>query len=305
MSGQITKFKCGGMAIGLSFAHVLGDIFSVAEFMNMFGKVMNGYNPSKQLNLARSLTKTHTPPHTDDTKGSSKDPLSVKRVDPVGDKWITVNNSKMSTFSFKVNAIELSQIQTSMMGKKTEFDTFEVLCALIWQSIAKIRTKSSEPKLVTICKKWNNKVDGILSNSQMITVVKPDLISVVDSKPSELAGLIKNSIMECSNNNNNNERKMVEEAMDKENGVADFVIYGGNLTFVNLEEAKFYGFECKGQLPVTVSCFIDGVGDEGAVLVLPAAAGGGRNDGCSRIVTLILPENEVKELKSELKSIIY
>lgn len=287
------------MAIGLSFAHVLGDIFSVAEFMNMFGKVMNGgYNPSKQLNLARSLTKTHT----DYTKGSSKDPLSVKRVDPVGDKWIAVNNSKMGTFSFKVNAEELSQIQTSMMGKKAEFDTFEVLCALIWQSIAKIRTKSSEPKMVTICKKWNNKVDGILSNSQMITVVKPDLISVVDSKPSELAGLIKNSIMEC---NNNNERKMVEEAMDKENGVADFVIYGGNLTFLNLEEANFYGFECKGQLPVSVSCFIDGVGDEGAVLVLPAAAGAGKNDGCSRIVTLILPENEVKELKSELKSIIY
>lgn len=133
----------------------------------------------------------------------------------------------------------------------------------------------------------------------MITVAKAELISVVDANPSELAGLIKNSIME-----DNDERKMVEDAMDKENGVADFVIYGGNLTFVNLEEAKFYGFECKGQLPVSVSCFIDGVGDEGAVLVLPAS-GGGTIDGSSRTVTLILPENEVKQLKSELKSIIY
>lgn len=297
---QFTKFKCGGMAIGLSFAHVLGDIFSAAEFMNMYGKVMKGYNPPRHLNLARSLTKTQIP-HIQDTKGSTQDPLSVKRVDPVGDKWITVNNnSKMVTFSFQVNDAQLSQILSSRMGSKVIFDTFEVLCALIWQSIAKIRTQTSEPKMVTICKKWNEKVDGILSNSQMITVVKPELISIVDTNLSELAGLIKNSVME-----DNDERKMIEEAMDKENGVADFVIYGGNLTFVNLEEAKFYGLEFKGQLPVNVSCFIDGVGDEGVVLVLPARAGGGINGGSSRIVTLILPENEVKELKSELKSIIY
>lgn len=125
------------MAIGISFAHVLGDIFSAAEFMNMFGKVMKGYNSPRQLNLARSLTKTHNIPHTDDTKGSSQDPLSVKRVDLVDDKWITVNNSKMGTFSFQVNAAQLSQIQSSKMGK-TKFDAFEVLSALIWQSIAKL-----------------------------------------------------------------------------------------------------------------------------------------------------------------------
>ena len=46
-------------------------------------------------------------------------------------------------------------------------------------------------------------------------------------------------------------------------------MYGANLTFVNLEEADFYGMELKGQKPVHVSYFIDGVGDEGVVLVTP------------------------------------
>lgn len=286
---QYTKFKCGGMAIGLSFAHVLGDAFSAAEFMNLFGKVMKGYNPPRPLNLAQSLTKTHNP--QTGTK-VSQDPLSVKRVDPVGDNWIAVNNCKMETFSFPVNAAKLIQIQSEM--GKTKFDTFECLCAVIWQSVAKFRTGASEPKVVTICRKdtRNDKVDGILSNSQMINVVKAEF-SVVDANLSDLAGLIKNGATD--------ETKMVEETMEKGNGVADFVIYGANLTFVNLEEENFYGLECKGQMPVRVSCFIDGVGDEGAVLVLP---GGAKDDGSSRIVTLILPDNELKELKSELKLIM-
>ena len=54
-----------------------------------------------------------------------------------------------------------------------------------------------------------------------------------------------------------------------ERWVSNFIMDGANLTFVNLEEADFYGMELKGQKPVHVSYFIDGVGDEGVVLVTP------------------------------------
>lgn len=276
------------MAVGLSWAHVLGDAFSVAEFMNMLGKVMAGYEPPKPLNLAQSLTKTQY--SQSPTKGLD-DPLSVKRVDPVGDNWITVNKCKMEKFSFHVTSTQLSQIQSKMSAK---IDTFETLCAIIWLSVAKVRIGLSEPKFVTICKKGTrkNKVNGILSNSQMISIVKTDSdFSVVDANPSELAYLIKNG-------GGADEQKKVEEAMEREHGVADFVVYGANLTFVNLEDANFYGFESKGQKPMSFSCYIDGVGDEGCVLVLP---GGPKDDDSGRILTITLPENEVIEVKSELK----
>ncbi|GKB37613.1 eceriferum 26-like protein [Tanacetum coccineum] len=75
------------------------------------------------------------------------------------------------------------------------------------------------------------------------------------------------------------------------------LIYGANLTFVDLSDAAFYDMEIRGQKPVSVSCFIDNIGDEGVVLVLPAPKG--CSDG--RTVHVTLPENQVPKLESTLK----
>lgn len=283
---QYTEFKCGGMAVGLSWTHVLGDAFSAAEFMNALGRIIAGNQPERQLNTAQSLNR-----NTDSKsqKTVMEDPLSVKRVGPVEDKWITVNNRNMETFSFHVTPIKLSNIQSKISGKHgSRIAPFESLCAVIWKCVAKIR-HGNEPKVVTICKKGpRNKGDGSLSNGQIISVVKADF-AIAKASHDELAAMIKNQAID--------ERKKIEEAMERDKGLADFEVYGANLTFVNYEDANFYGFQYSGQKPVCVSYWIDGVGDEGAVLVLP-----GPNDGgFGRVVTVILPENEIVELKSELK----
>ncbi|KAK3010836.1 hypothetical protein RJ639_012413 [Escallonia herrerae] len=43
---QITRFKCGGASLGLSWAHVLGDAFCAADFIDMWGKFMAGHQLS-------------------------------------------------------------------------------------------------------------------------------------------------------------------------------------------------------------------------------------------------------------------
>ncbi|CDP11175.1 unnamed protein product [Coffea canephora] len=281
---QYTKFKCGGMAVGLSWTHVLGDAFSAAEFMNVLGRVLAGEEPQRLLNTAQSLNKNQD---AGSPKSVMEDPLSVKRVGPVEDKWITVNTCNMGTFSFHVTPTELSDIQSKISGKYgPKIAPFESLCAVIWKCVAKIR-HGNEPKVVTICKKDSrNKGDGRLSNSQMISVVKADF-AIAKASHEELAAMIKNQAID--------ERKKIEEAMERDQGLADFEVYGANLTFVNYEDANFHGFEYNGTKQVGVSYWIDGVGDEGAVLVLP-----GPNDGgFGRIVRVILPENEIVELRRE------
>ncbi|KAL2530185.1 Protein ECERIFERUM 26 [Forsythia ovata] len=278
---QFTKFKCGGMSVGLSWAHVLGDAFSAAEFMNTLGKVVANEKPNRPINLAQMKTKST---NTKIPEKIMEDPLSIKRVGPVGDNWITVNNCKMEALSFSVNDTQLSHLQSKISSKGTNFSPFEALSAVIWQCIAKIR-RESEPKVVTICKKSEqSKADG---NNQLISVVKADY-PIVEADPSELAALMKSASFD--------EREKIEIASEKDDGVSDFIVYGANLTFANLEEVKCYEFEYREQKPVYVSFRIDGVGDAGAVLLLPGPPkNGGRN------VVAILPENEVIELKSELK----
>ncbi|KAB2628758.1 protein ECERIFERUM 1 [Pyrus ussuriensis x Pyrus communis] len=76
--------KCGGMAVGLSWANVLRDAFSASAFMNMWGKIIAGQVPWKLL---------HVPlpgkPESPSLSSVPETPFSVKRVDPVGDFWVT------------------------------------------------------------------------------------------------------------------------------------------------------------------------------------------------------------------------
>ncbi|KAK4489154.1 hypothetical protein RD792_004948 [Penstemon davidsonii] len=288
---QFTKFKCGGMAVGLSWAHVLGDAFSLAEFMNILGRVMVGYELSPPISLAQTPTKSTI---SNGLPKVFKDPLSIKRVSPVGDNWVNFTKCKMETFSFDVTPAKLNDIQSKLSQNGTNFSPFETLCALLWRCIAKIRGKEFEPKVVTICKKSepNYNTYGILSNSQVVSVVKANF-SILEANTSDLATLVKNE--------ESDERKIIEETMQRDCGMADFIVYGANLTFLNLEEAELYKFEYKGQKPVSVNYWLDGVGEEGAILVLPGPKDGGENGGGGWTITAILPENEVNELKLELK----
>ncbi|KAM3327218.1 protein ECERIFERUM 26 isoform X3 [Capsicum chacoense] len=278
---QHTKFKCGGISLGLSWAHVLGDVFTATEFWNLLGKVYGGYQPPRPLNLAHSLTKANS---TQTMQKIVEDPLSIKRVDPVGDHWIVNNSCKMKSFSIHVSASKLDQLQ-SKLGIQ---GPFESLCVVIWQSISRIRDGPG-PQVVTICKKGEEKKEGLIGNTQVIGVVKVDY-SISEANPSQLARLIKNEIID--------ERLKIDEAIEKEQGVSDVVVYGANLTFVNVEGADLYGFDWRGHKPRNVSYLIDGVGDAGTVLVLPA----GPNEAEGKIVTLTLPEDEIMKLKNELNS---
>lgn len=278
---QHTKFKCGGISLGLSWAHVLGDIFTATEFWNLLGKVVGGYQPPRPINLAHSLTKSNS---TQTLQKIMEDPLSIKRVGPVEDHWIVNTNSKMKSFSIHVSGSKLGHLQ-SRTGNE---GPFESLCAIIWQSISRIRDGPG-PKVVTICKKSEEKREGVIGNNQVIGVVKVDY-SIREANPSELARLIKNEIID--------ERLKIDEVIDKEHGVSDVIVYGANLTFVNLEGTDLYGFEWNGHKPKNVSYLIDGVGDAGSVLVLPD----GPNDAGGRIVTMTLPEDEIMKLKNELSS---
>ncbi|KAH0992607.1 hypothetical protein GBA52_004090 [Prunus armeniaca] len=284
---QVTHFRCGGISFGLSWAHVLGDAFAASDFINGLGQIMSALEPNRLPNYATSNTKfqkLENPPP----------PLSIKQVNPVGDNWITPINCKMETLSIPITATQLNNLQFKILGQNQidQIPVFELISAIIWQCVAKVR-EGSEPKLVTICRNDpKERTRGECSNSQIISTVKADF-SITDADPKKLATLLVKQA--------GNERSQIEEAMENDNGVADFVVYGANLTFVNWEDADFYGLEVKGHKPVYVQYNIQGVGDEGAVLLLPGPKDFGEGRGEGRVVNIILPEKEVFGLKSELR----
>lgn len=249
---------------------------------------MAGLRPNRPSNYPKSdaqIERSKNPP-----------PLSVKQVDPVGDHWITANNCKMDTFSFHVTAGQLAILQSeiSSPNQTDQIPVFESLCAVIWQCFAKVRD-GNQPKTVTICKNDPTRPTHgrIITNTQIISAVKAEF-SVTETSPKKLATCLLNEAVD--------ERRQIEEMVERDGGVSDFIVYGANLTFVDLEGAHFYGLELNGHKPDLVSFSVQGVGDEGAVFVLSGPKDSGEDSGAGegRIVTIVLPENRVWELKSEL-----
>ncbi|KAL5714379.1 hypothetical protein ACHQM5_016347 [Ranunculus cassubicifolius] len=285
---QFTWFKCGGMSVGLSWAHVLGDAFSASSFINLWGQIMAGKSPPKSLNFSKAHKKTansEIPPST------ATELLSVKKIEAAEDSWIVPNNCRMETFSFRLTATQLKHMQSKISDQShtSQVPVFETLGAIIWHCLAKIRGES-ESRIITTCRNDFRKIDGeATGNNQIIGVVKVDF-SVPKAEPSELAAsILKQQVHETS---------VIEDNAAKEQDSAHFVVYGTNLTIVDLEDANLYGIEFKGQKPVFTNYSMDGVGEKGVALVLP---GPEESDGRGRTLTLILPKNEVMALRNNLK----
>ena len=64
-----------------------------------------------------------------------------------------------------------------------------------------------------------------------------------------------------------------------------------------------YGLEINGHRPIFANYVINGVGDEGAVLVLPGPINceGDGDCGNGLVVTVVLPENQISLLKCKLE----
>ena len=289
---KVTHFTCGGISLGLSWAHILGDPISASEFINSWGQVLANMSLNKPCNIVRPnpmAQGVHNPSLID-----QKDPISAKRANSVGDHWVPANNCKMDTFSFHLTSSQLNYLQAQIWGPSIEQTPhFESLCAIIWRCIAEIRG-GSEPNIVTVCKKdpYYRGNDIIGNNRQLIAKVEAKTC-IVDTDLRKLARMLVDEAVD--------ERKQIEEVVDRDQGAPDFFIYGANLTFIDLEEADLYGLELNGQKPKFVYYIIQGVGDEGVVMVLPRPKDSTRNGNDGKLVTIILPEDQMEKLKSELK----
>ncbi|PPR89665.1 hypothetical protein GOBAR_AA31019 [Gossypium barbadense] len=182
----------------------------------------------------------------------SRKPFSLKKVDPVGDYWLTPNNSKMGTHSFRITAKQLHYyITTYCIHDPNKISDFEIISAMIWQSLSKAR-EDSGPNIVTICSNNSaNKMAMLPSNGMTLSTVEADFcVSRVEI--AELAKLIAEK-----------KKKM------------------------------------KGLKPVCANYMVNGVGEEGTVVVLPSNEKDGGNNG--KMVTITLPQHLLLKLNNVLQ----
>ncbi|XP_018480461.2 protein ECERIFERUM 26 [Raphanus sativus] len=273
---QMTRFKCRGLALALSWANIMGDSFSLLYAFNLWAKVLSG----DKINALETSTMDRRFPKTNPTV---KDPKSIKQVDPVGDLWITPNNKKMARYCFNLTVADQISPHFPTNGDD-QIPVFEILAGIIWKSIAKVR-EAPEPLTVTIIRKDPNDLKPIRSirNSQMISSVHVDF-PVAEASVEELVRCMERAT---------DERCGIDEMEERCDGSLDYIVYGAKLTFVDLSEVDLYEARVMGKSPESVYCNVEGIGEEGLVVVYAAA----KSD--ERVVTMTLPQEEMDWVKSE------
>ncbi|KAL3619598.1 hypothetical protein CASFOL_034510 [Castilleja foliolosa] len=271
---QITRFKCGGISLGMRWAHILGDAFSASECINTWSRIMSNQNvpSSHRINSPTTIQQLATSPSSC---------RSLKLLDPpLGDNWLTPNNFQMQTHTFHISEKKLSNLLTKNKYKVTPF---EVISAVIWKSIAKTRGN----KIIIVCKKSDKLDYDLLGNThQVIGTVEAKEIEVIrDVDFLEIAKMIGEDFVDETN--------VIEKQVEEGSGNGDFVVYGSNLTFVDLEEVKLWGLEINGRGPIFANVSIGGVGDGGSVVVV--------KNGGGITVNAILRDYELEHLKYELR----
>jgi hypothetical protein len=282
---KFTYFKCGGLSVGLSWAHILGDAFSAFNFITKWSNILSGQAPPKSLHMP-NFTKPQF-------KSNSvyDNPISIKKATIVDGYWLNANDTYVATYTFHMTSKQLHHLATmsqSISTNNTKY--FEIISAMIWKCIAQIKGNFGH-RVVTICTtNFSSRAeDEFPTNGLVLSKIETN-VSLGEVDVSELAKLIGEKKI--------NENLALEKIVEEGEGKDDFIVYGAKLTFVDLEESDFYGVKINGQKPILASCDFHGVGDQGVVLILPGLEDEEGNNG--RMITVSLPEKELEQLKFKL-----
>ncbi|CAO2209795.1 unnamed protein product [Urochloa humidicola] len=288
---QITSFKCGGMALGFTWAHLIGDIPSAAACFSTWAQLFSGKNPPAPT-LRDPLTMPPPPPAAPATATALAPPSVKATAAPVGDHWVVPTARDMVPFSFHVTEQQLKGLQ---LGRQVA-GTFELVAALTWHALAAIRGPDEEEatRTVTVVKTADHLAPpaamGLTNEHRIghVVVAAGSSPSPAAADVSDLAALLAKVSLGGAG--------AVAAAAFAGAEDADVVVYGANLTFVDAEGLDVYGgLELGARRPAHVEYAVDGVGDGGVAVVHRDAGGRGRT------VAAVVRRGEADRLRAALR----
>ncbi|KAE8669246.1 Shikimate O-hydroxycinnamoyltransferase [Hibiscus syriacus] len=135
MVSQVTKFKCGGVCLGVALQHTLGDGTSHLHFINSWADTGRGLSPAIAPFIDRTLLRARDPPlpkfhHVEyDPSPSMNSPSDDLKPSIVSTFKLTVD--QLNTLKAKANAANANS------GVK--YSSFNILAAHIWRCVSRAR----------------------------------------------------------------------------------------------------------------------------------------------------------------------
>ncbi|KAL8541999.1 hypothetical protein ACS0TY_003019 [Phlomoides rotata] len=274
---QVSNFKCGGLAIGLSCTHMHADITSATMLIRSWTEVHRG------------LPSTHPPIF-------HLPPLSPSPSISINPSYSFPTNcntpSKLATATMKFPASTLKKRLSQLRTQCPDATPFDVLAALFWSCIAS-HQQDAKKRAISICVDSRSLPNSPISyayfgNALRFSTLGVDAGDLVQDggRLGKLADLVHRHVAGLKADD------FVAVVGDGPHGM----MYGPRLTCIDAEhlvdetgEGLMYGAVFgPGGKPVHVSYHVGNVEGEGLIWVMPSAEG-----GLGRTVTVTLPEEQM------------
>ncbi|KAL2492207.1 Omega-hydroxypalmitate O-feruloyl transferase [Abeliophyllum distichum] len=132
VTAKVTKFKCGGFALGLCMNHCMFDGIGAMEFVNSWGETARGLPLKVPPFMDRRILEARNPPKPDFPHHEFAE---IEDISNVGE----VYNEKMLYRSFCFDPKKLENLRKKSLddGSLEKCSTFEALSAFVWKARCK------------------------------------------------------------------------------------------------------------------------------------------------------------------------
>ncbi|MFQ6663224.1 hypothetical protein Gotur_030831, partial [Gossypium turneri] len=136
---QVTRFKCGGVCLGVGIQHTLGDGAAALHFINSWADTSRGLTPAIAPFIDRTLLRARDPPtpklhHVEyDPSPALKSALKSQSDDH--------KPSIVSTFKLTADQLNTLKAKANVANANggIKYSSFNILAAHIWRCVSKAR----------------------------------------------------------------------------------------------------------------------------------------------------------------------
>ncbi|KAL8142756.1 hypothetical protein V2J09_015788 [Rumex salicifolius] len=130
VTAQVTKFKCGGFALGLCMNHCMFDGIAAMEFVNSWAETARGLPLSTPPFLDRTLLRARDPPRIDFRHAE------FDEIDDVSGTSALYSGQPMQyrSFCFDSESLHLIKLKATEDGSLSDCTTFEALSGFVWRA---------------------------------------------------------------------------------------------------------------------------------------------------------------------------
>ncbi|CAO2827541.1 unnamed protein product [Amaranthus hypochondriacus] len=136
---QVTKFKCGGFALGLCVNHCMFDGIAAMEFVNSWGEIARGLTPNTTPFLDRTILKARDPPKVEFQHQEFDEIQDISGNVPTN---LYREEMQYQSFCFEAKHLERLKAKAIEGENLKKCTTFEALSAFVWRA----RTKALQMK---------------------------------------------------------------------------------------------------------------------------------------------------------------